>query len=689
MNLPPPSSGNAKQLGATPGVEGTNFALFSNHAAGVDLCLFSPDGKEQIAQLPLPEHTDGVWHGFFPGVKAGQLYGYRVHGPYAPEDGHRFNAHKLLIDPYAKALHGRFTQHDALYGYDPMAPKKDLSFSTLDSAPYMPKCVVTTADFSWGKDAPPHVPYGETVIYEAHVKGLSKRHGGVAAKKRGTFDGLADPAMIDHLLRLGVTSVELLPVAAIFPEPRLTAIGLTNYWGYNPAAYFVPEAAYMGPSGRHSFQKMVKALHGAGIEVILDVVYNHTAESWELGPTLSWRGIDNKSYYRLKADEPRFYVNDTGCGNTLNVSHPRVLQMVMDSLRYWVSEMHVDGFRFDLATTVARTVEGFAPHGAFLAAMMQDPVLSRVKLIAEPWDVGPSGYQLGQFPPGWLEWNDRFRDHARSFWRGDAGARAPMAGSLLGSADSFDHGGRHAFASVNFITSHDGFTLRDLVSYNDKHNDANGEQNRDGHGHNISDNCGTEGPTDDPVILAHRARRSRNLLATLMLAQGTPMLLAGDEIGHSQGGNNNAYCQDNEITWLDWDGADEALLEFTAGLIRLRREHPLLRQAKFLHGEQLTGSQKRNVVWWHTDGTEKKAENWQDSDARSLCLQLSDTRESMLILFNAGEQALDFKLPGTGDWQRVLNTADIGNEFARQAISGAINVAQQSTVVLRTKGDGK
>jgi isoamylase len=689
MHLPPPSSGNAKQLGATPGVEGTNFALFSNHATGVDLCLFSPDGKEQIAQVPLPGHTDGVWHGFFPGVKAGQLYGYRVHGEYAPADGHRFNAHKLLIDPYAKALQGRFELHDALYGYDPTSPKKDLSFSTLDSAPYMPKCVVTAPDFSWGKDTAPCVPHSETVIYEAHVKGLSKRHGGVAAKKRGTFDGLADPGMINHLLKLGVTSIELLPVAAAFPEPRLTAMGLTNYWGYNPAAYFVPEATYMGPSGRHSFQKMVKALHSAGIEVILDVVYNHTAESWELGPTLSWRGIDNMSYYRLKADDPRFYVNDTGCGNTLNVSHPRVLQMVMDSLRYWVTEMHVDGFRFDLATTVARTAEGFAPDGAFLSAVMQDPVLSRVKLIAEPWDVGPGGYQLGQFPPGWLEWNDQFRDHARSFWRGDAGAQASMAGSLLGSADSFDHGGRQAFASVNFITSHDGFTLRDLVSYADKHNEANGEQNRDGHGHNISDNCGTEGPSDDPVILARRARRSRNLLTMLMLSQGTPMLLAGDEIGHSQGGNNNAYCQDNEITWLDWDTADETLLDFTSGLIRLRREHALLRQGKFLHGAQLEGSTVRDVVWLHSDGTEKKAEHWRDSSVRSLCLQLSDAQTSMLIIFNAGTQALDFTLPASSEWLRLLNTADIGQEFTAQPVSGAINVAQQSTVVLSAKEGGK
>ncbi|WP_020401413.1 glycogen debranching protein GlgX [Kordiimonas gwangyangensis] len=688
MNLPPPSSGNAKTLGATPEAEGTNFALFSAHATGVDLCLFSPDGNDEIARVPLPEHTDGVWHGFFPGIEAGQLYGYRVHGPYEPEEGQRFNAHKLLIDPYAKALHGGFQLNDALYGFDPKSKKKDLSFSKVDSAPFMPKCVVYQPDYAWGKDGAPRVPARDTIIYEAHVRGISKRHSGINAKKRGTFDALADAKMIDHLVDLGVTSIELLPVQAFFPEPRLSEMGLTNYWGYNPAAYFVPEASYMGPSGKQSFQKMVKALHAAGIEVILDVVYNHTAESWELGPTLSWRGIDNQSYYRLKEDNPRFYVNDTGCGNTLNVSHPRVLQMVMDSLRYWVTEMHVDGFRFDLATTVARTREGFAPDGAFLSAMLQDPVLSRVKLIAEPWDIGPGGYQLGQFPAGWQEWNDRFRDRTRAFWRGDSGARAELASPLLGSAEYFDHSGRRADASVNFITSHDGFTLRDVVSYNDKHNEANGEQNRDGHGHNISDNCGAEGPTDDEAILARRARRSRNLLATLMLAQGTPMLLAGDEIGHSQGGNNNAYCQDNETTWLNWNEADEALRAFTAQLVRIRRANPLLSQAKFLHGEEVDGGPQRTVVWLNGNGEEMTSADWDDASARTLIAQLSDSASSLIIIQHAGDNVFDFPLPEGTAWKRILDTSRSGDEFADEPTSASVAVAAESTVVLVSTAGG-
>ncbi|WP_417465795.1 glycogen debranching protein GlgX [Kordiimonas sp.] len=695
----PPRPGSPNPLGATFMDGGTNFALFSENATGVDLCLFSPDGKVELARVPLPEHTNGIWHGFMPDVLEGQLYGYRVHGPYAPQDGHRFNAHKLLIDPYTRRLSGAFRQHDALFGYATDAPQGDLSFNTQDSAPYMPKCVVSQPDFRWGKDKPPQVAPEQTIIYETHIKGISQLHTGVPVKKRGTFEGLSSPRMLDHLVKLGVTSVELLPIQAFFSEPRLTKLGLTNYWGYNPAAYFAPEACYLGPAGVHSFQRMVKALHSAGIEVILDVVYNHTAESWELGPTLSWRGIDNKSYYRLDAENPRYYVNDTGCGNTLNTNHPRVLQMVTDSLRYWVEEMHVDGFRFDLATTMARTPEGFRPDSAFLIALQQDPVLSRVKLIAEPWDIGPGGYQLGAFPSGWAEWNDRFRDDARAFWRGDKGAAPALAARMLGSADIFDHGARKAQASVNFITSHDGFTLKDTVSFNEKHNEANLEENRDGHNHNISDNCGEEGPTADAAILERRAKRARNLLVTLFTAQGTPMLLAGDEIGHSQKGNNNAYCQDNEITWLNWRGLDQPLLDFTRQLIAFRQQHPVFNRLTFMHGAHEDTRGIKDVTWLTITGNEMTAGDWHDDTLAAFGLMLSGTTgapmgangkplidDDFIVYMNAGEDDLTVNLPTGMKGTCVLNTANIGQEFeVDQTSSGVLSLPAESVIIICCK----
>ncbi len=670
-------------LGATVQEDGINFALFSAHASAVELCLFSEKSEKEAERLFLPKRTGDIWHGFVPNLPSGQLYGYRVHGPYAPEEGHRFNPNKLLIDPYAKLLSGQFKQHDSLYGYNPQSDQADLSFSELDSAPYMPKCVAAVSPTRLPTLQKPCVPDDQTIIYEAHVKGQTMRHSGIPAKKRGTFEGLSSPAMLEHFARLGVTTLELLPVQAFFSEPRLTKLGLTNYWGYNPVAFFVPEVSYMNPSGIKSFQNMVRALHKAGIEVILDVVYNHTAESWEHGPTLSMRGIDNKSYYRLQSDNPRFYINDTGCGNCLNAEHPMVLKLILDSLRYWVEIMQVDGFRFDLATTIARGTTGFEADGLFLSALRQDPVLSKVKLIAEPWDIGPGGYQLGEFPAGIQEWNDEYRDSARRFWSGSSEAKPALASALLGSADKFNGQHRSPFDSVNFITSHDGFTLRDLVSYRDKHNQANSEENRDGHNHNISNNLGAEGPTDNPSINRRRAKRQRNLLATLFLSQGTPMLLAGDEIGNSQGGNNNAYCQDNEISWLDWDDADPALCEFTAGLIKLRQNHEAFSQPRYLHGETRNDGVRKNVRWLSPDGNELVGKNWHD-DETAFALWLNTPDESLYIMLNAGDRAADFCLP-EGQWQLLMNTARIGDEFpACDSIAGnKLQVLEESIIVVK------
>ncbi len=674
--------GSAYPLGATFDGGGTNFALFSAHAEKVELCLFSPQGRE-VARLPLPEHSDEVWHGYLPDVMPGQLYGYRVHGPYAPERGHRFNPAKLLLDPYAKQIAKRLRWSDALMGYRVGSGRADLSQDRRDSAFAMPKAVVVDPTFAWGEDPRPGTAWSDSVIYEANPRGLTMRHPGVPPDQQGLFSGLASPPILDHLTRLGVTAIELLPVHAFLDEPHLIEKNLANYWGYNSIGFFAPEPRYLGDGGILDFQAMVRRFHDAGIEVILDVVYNHTAEGSELGPTLSFRGIDNASYYRLLDENPRYYVNDTGCGNTLNITHPRVLQMVMDSLRYWVEIMHVDGFRFDLASVLGRETYGFDPHGGFFDAVRQDPVLSTKKLIAEPWDVGPGGYQLGGFPPGFSEWNDRYRDTVRRFWRGDEGMLPDLARSLLGSSDLFERRGRSPFASVNFVTSHDGFTLEDLVSYDQKHNEANGEDNRDGHDANHSWNHGTEGPSDDPEILELRARQKRNMLATLLFSQGTPMLLAGDEFGNSQGGNNNAYCQDNEIGWLAWppgapeDGpGDEAPddLSFVRRLTAFRRAHPVLHRRHFLHGRTLSDRGVKDVTWINPDGTEKTEVDWSHGQARSIGLMLAGdageetdrrgqplTDDILLILLNAHHEGIDFVLPAAGEharWHLEIDSAD-------------------------------
>jgi len=656
--------GRHDRIGATFDGDGVNFALFSEHATAVELCLFSDDGLRETARLTLPERTGWVWHGRVPGLVPGQLYGYRVHGPYAPEQGHRFNPHKLLIDPYAKRLTGHPRWSDALCGYVVGGKTADLSYSTRDSARFMPKCVVEDPSFFWGNDRPPVVPPGASVIYEAHVKGLTQLAGGAHP---GKFLDVASPRVLDHLVKLGITAIELLPVQAFLNDRWLVEKRLTNYWGYQTIGFFAPEPRYLSAGRLSEFQHMVARLHSAGIEVILDVVYNHTAEGSELGPTLSFRGIDNRSYYRL-AEDPRYYINDTGCGNTLNLEHPMVLRMVMDSLRYWVEVMHVDGFRFDLASTLARDGAGFQPNSAFFNAIRQDPVLNRVKLIAEPWDIGPGGYQLGAFPHPFLEWNDKFRDGVRRFWRRDWKPAPELAARITGSAMQFDHSGRAATSSVNFITAHDGFTLMDTVSYAEKHNQANGEGNRDGHSENYSDNLGHEGPSDEPQIVQARALRRRNLMATLLLSQGTPMILAGDETGHSQQGNNNAYCQDNTLTWIDWSRPDTRMLDFTRKLIRFRREHPILRQKLFLHSKARTRDGKADVLWWHPSGRRMEPADWDDPALSYLCVEMrtasgtpayADLELALFLVFNSGG-ALDVRLPPAPEgqcWSRRINTA--------------------------------
>jgi glycogen operon protein len=649
-------------MGATPTCDGVNFAVFSAHAEAMELCLFSEDGRREIVRLPFRDRDGDVWHLHVGGLLPGQAYGFRAHGPYRPEEGHRFNPHKLLIDPYARRLEGRLRWSDALMGYKVGSSRADLSFDARDSAFAMPKSVVTDPAYSWGEDAPPGHAWTDTVIYEAHVKGLTALHEGVPKALRGTYLGLASDPVLDHLTRIGVTAVELLPIHAFVDDRFLVSKGLRNYWGYQSIGFFAPDPRYMLRDAVLEFRSMVSRLHHAGIEVILDVVYNHTGEGDELGPTLAFRGLDNASYYRLR-DGGRFYVNDTGTGNTLDLTHPMVLRMVMDSLRYWVTEMHVDGFRFDLGAVLGREAHGFDPRGGFFDAIRQDPVLSRVKLIAEPWDIGPGGYQLGAFPHPFAEWNDRFRDGVRRFWRGDAGMAPDLAKRLLGSAERFDHGGRRAHSSVNFIAAHDGFTLADLVSFTVKRNLANGEENRDGHGDNHSDNLGVEGPTDDPAILAARDLRRRNLAATLMLSQGTPMWLAGDELGNSQGGNNNAYAQDNETGWLQWAPGDAGMTAFLARLAALRREYPLLRQRRFLHSRARAADGLRDVIWRRADGAEPRPEDWHDANFRCLGVELrmaaeaeNDGRQAILALFNAGD-ALRLTLPETAPrWRLILDT---------------------------------
>ncbi len=701
--------GRPYPLGATWDGDGVNFALFSAHAEKVELCLFDRSGRNEVERIALPELTDDIWHGYLPEASPGLLYGYRVHGPYAPEAGHRFNANKLLVDPYAKALEGAFRWNDSHHGYRVGSGRRDLSFDRRDNARWMPKCRVVEPAFTWGQDRRPSVPWSDTVIYEAHVRGTTIRHPDLPRAKRGTFGGLASPVMIQHLKSLGVTAVELLPVHAFIDDRFLVEKGLRNYWGYNTLGFFAPELRYLSSGDIGEFKTMVRRLHDSGIEVLLDVVYNHTVEGNELGPTLSFRGIDNASYYHLDPEQRRYYVNFTGTGNALNLGHPRVLQMVMDSLRYWVEEMHVDGFRFDLATTLGREADGFDPYGSFFDAVRQDPVLAQVKLIAEPWDVGPEGYRLGHYPAGWAEWNDRFRDTVRCFWRGDHGLMPELARRISGSSDVFEHNGRRPWCSINYVACHDGFTTADVVRYAERHNEANGEDGADGHDHNCSANYGVEGPTDDPDIRALRARQQRNLLATAILSQGTPMLLAGDEFGRSQNGNNNAYCQDNEISWLDWSAIDDegrALLHFVRRLLALRRDHPVLRRPRFLHGQVQSERGVPDIEWRTPDGSPKSEEQWQDPHARSIGLLLAgdagsflgpageaETDEVLYLTLNAHTEDVAFRMPeipGGGRWVCLIDTAEPDRACGAHMVAqgGEQPVAARALMVFALRGGG-
>ncbi|MCP3969900.1 MAG: glycogen debranching protein GlgX [Rhodobacteraceae bacterium] len=677
--------GAPHRMGAHFDGEGTNFAVFSEHAAQVTLCLFSADGRHEEQRIDLPERSGPVWHGHVPGLQPGALYGYRAEGPYAPENGHRFNANKLLLDPYTRELCGGFTEHAGTHGYQTGSPQADLSFDTTDSAPHVPKSVVSHPG-SFAFDA---VTLGRgwdgALVYEVHAKGATMLHPDIPEALRGNYDGLASAPMLDHLTRLGVTAVELMPVQALKSEAALLARSRVNYWGYNSIGFFAPEPRYFGPSGVLGFRRMVDRFHAAGIEVILDVVYNHTAEGDHLGPTLCFRGLDNASYYRLLDGQPRYYVNDTGCGNTLNASHPFVLRMIMDSMRFWVQAMGVDGFRFDLATTLCREDHCFDQSGSFLAALRQDPVLAGVKLIAEPWDIGPGGYRLGRFPPGFAEWNDRYRDTVRRFWRGDGHSAQDLGSALLGSADPFDTDGRRAWSSVNFAAAHDGFTLADTTRYLQRHNHANGEDNTDGHHANHSDNFGVEGDSDDPAITEARRQRVRNMLATVLLSQGTPMLLAGDEGANSQNGNNNAYCQDNATTWIDWETLDQGLIDFTAALSRFRANHPVLRQSRFLHGVARADGMP-DVQWRDFGGS---ALNWRDPGLSSLCLLLRGSAESaagnasddtVLLAFNREPRGLDLLLPDPGAGWRWVSEIDSAadRQLQREIIGTRATVAPAS-----------
>ncbi len=689
--------GSAYPLGATWDGAGVNFALFSQNATAVDLCLFEgQEGAREIERIRIPEYTDHVWHAYLPSVRPGQLYGYRVHGPYTPEAGQRFNANKLLMDPYAKAISGRLRWHDALFGYTIGDPKGDLSFDARDSAPYVPRSMVVDPAFSWGNDVPLRTPWHRTLIYEMHIKGFTARHPAIPEELRGTYAGLTHPAVIEYLHSLGVTAVELMPVHHCLIEKYLLDRGLTNYWGYSSIGFFAPDMRFSssGVFGQQvaEFKTLVRTLHREGIEVILDVVYNHTGEGNHLGPTVSFRGIDNQAYYRLVADNKRYYFDYTGTGNTLNALNPRTLQLIMDSLRYWVQEMHVDGFRFDLASALARGLHDVDRLGAFFDIIHQDPVLSQVKLIAEPWDTGPGGYQVGNFPVLWAEWNGVYRDTVRKFWKGDPGQVGILLGSmayrLTGSPDLYEKGGRHPYASINFITAHDGFTLADLVSYNQKHNEANGENNRDGSNDNLSWNWGIEGPTDDPGILALRGHQMRNFLATLLLSQGVPMLQAGDEIARTQRGNNNAYCQDNEISWMDWnvDRAGGELLEYTRYLVRLMKNHPSLRRRTFFQGRQILGSEVKDLTWFRPDGLEMVDADWQAKGAVAFGLRLAgdaidevDRRgnpvvdETMLVLLNSHWKPVSFVLPiqsAPTRWEVLLDTREPLPPSGRRTVKG-------------------
>ena len=665
--------GKPEPRGALWDGEGVNFALFSEHAEAVDLCIFDATGRRELQRIRVRERTDQVWHCYLPEARPGLLYGYRVHGRYAPHEGHRFNPHKLLLDPYARSIDGQLRWSDAMFAYQVAARREDLTLDRRDNARGMPKCKVIDPAFTWADDRRPNVPWHDMVIYEAHVRGFTMQHPAVPPALRGTFAGFATAPVIEYLQRLGVTTVELMPVHAFVDDRRLIEQGLRNYWGYNSIGYFAPEPRYLASGKVHEFKTMVKTLHSVGLEVIVDVVYNHTAEGNHLGPTLCFRGLDNASYYRLQANEPRFYVDYTGCGNTLNMRHPRVLQMIMDSLRYWVTEMHVDGFRFDLASSLARELHAVDKLAAFFDILRQDPVLNQVKLIAEPWDIGEGGYQVGNFPPGWAEWNDKYRDTMRAYWKGDGGLIGEFARRLTGSSDLYGRTGRLPHASINFITAHDGFTLHDLVSYTVKHNEANGESNRDGTDNNLSWNTGVEGPTDDDAIRTLREQRKRNFMATLLLSQGVPMLVAGDEIGRTQNGNNNPYCQDNAVSWIDWtlSSDSQALLAFVQRMIALRAQHPVFHRRHFFEGRPLRGTNIKDILWLKPDGAEMTEQEWSQDFARCLGVYLEgealdevDARgrpvvdDGFLVLFNAHHEPVPFTLPrlSPGHWRPLIDT---------------------------------
>ncbi|UEG55094.1 glycogen debranching protein GlgX [Mucilaginibacter daejeonensis] len=692
--------GKPYPLGATPDSKGVNFAIYASNATKVELCLFkTPQDEVEYIKIDIREHSHYIWHTYVPHLKPGQLYGFRVHGPYEPQNGLRFNPNKLLIDPYAKAISGTINWHDSLFSYDVYSEEKDLSFSTTDSAPFIPKSVVVSAKFDWEDDCPPSISYHNTIIYEAHVKGFTKLHPDIPEEIRGSYAALGHPVTIEYLKRLGITAIELMPVHHFVADRHLVENGLTNYWGYNTIGYFAPDARYAssGVCGEQvtEFKQMVKELHKAGIEVILDVVYNHTAEGNELGPTLSFKGIDNEGYYRLTEDK-RFYMDYTGTGNTLNAYLPNVLRLIMDSLRYWITEMHVDGFRFDLASTLARELHEVNRLSAFFDIIHQDPIISQVKLIAEPWDIGEGGYQVGKFPQGWGEWNGKYRDCVRDYWRGEPSTLSEFAMRFTGSADLYKDDFRNPTASINFVTAHDGFTLNDLVTYNEKHNDANGEGNNDGESHNRSCNYGAEGPTDDEGINQIREQQKRNFITTLFLSQGVPMLLAGDEMSRTQQGNNNAYCQDNEISWVDWKNADQQLIDFTSQMIHFRRQHPAFSRKRWFRGTPIKGVE--DIAWFLPEGEQLSDDHWNHDFARSVAVFINGralrTRnevgeavidDGFYVIFNAHWEPVEYRLPDgmyADNWTKIVDTTDSTVEDEETYEAGSMITVQGRSIVV-------
>lgn len=699
--------GDPYPLGATWDGKGVNFALYADNATGIELCLFNtPDDEAESAKIMVVERSHQIWHCYLPDIKPGQLYGYRVHGPYEPQNGHRFNPKKLLIDPYAKAIAGTINWSDAMFGYKIGDPEEDLSFSEIDNSPFIPKSVVVDSNFDWGNDRAPKIAYNESIIYETHVKGFTRQHPDIPEELRGTYAGMAHSISINYLKELGITAVELMPIHHFLADRHLVDKGLTNYWGYNTIGFFAPDARYAatGVTGEqvNEFKNLVKELHKVGIEVILDVVYNHTGEGSHLGPTVSFRGIDNASYYRLTEDK-RYYMDYTGTGNTLNAYLPNVLRLMMDSLRYWIEEMHVDGFRFDLASTLARELHEVNTLSAFFDIIYQDPVISQVKLIAEPWDIGENGYQVGKFPPGWAEWNGKYRDCIRDYWRGADSMLGEFAERFTGSSDLYKNDYRSPTASINFVTAHDGFTLHDLVSYNHKHNEANLDDNRDGEDHNRSWNCGAEGYTEDEAVLALRKRQQRNFFATLLLSQGVPMIVAGDEIGRTQGGNNNGYCQDNEISWLNWETVDHDLLSFTKQLIALRKAHPAFCRRRWFQGRPIRGMGLEDIAWFLPDASEMSEEHWSHDFAKSLAVYLNGKGlhsrgpkgeqimdDSFYVIFNAHFESLEYVLPPEKygrQWKKILDSGDSQlKDCDREYKSGeTITVNSRSLVLLKHK----